>query len=73
MPGMIPEGAAPPIPDWYKVGWRAHAGIDDPVPSEEERDKGILEQWLTEMYYGDWYHSKYTCITLTCSHNLCYI
>ncbi|CEL57601.1 putative protein PYUK71,03c OS=Schizosaccharomyces pombe (strain 972 / ATCC 24843) GN=SPAPYUK71.03c PE=1 SV=1 [Rhizoctonia solani AG-1 IB] len=57
MPGMIPEGAAPPIPDWYKVGWRAHAGIDDPVPSEEERDKGILEQWLTEMYYGDWYHN----------------
>ncbi|KAH7345115.1 tricalbin [Rhizoctonia solani] len=57
MPGMIPEGPAPPIPDWYKVGWRAHAGIDDPTPSEEEKDKGILEQWLTEMYYGDWYHN----------------
>ncbi|CAE7114985.1 unnamed protein product [Rhizoctonia solani] len=56
MPGMIPEGPAPAIPDWYKVGWRAHAGIDDPVPSQEERDKGLLEQWLTEMYYGDWYH-----------------
>ncbi|CAE6512911.1 unnamed protein product [Rhizoctonia solani] len=57
MPGMIPEGPAPPIPDWYKVGWRAHAGIDDPAPSHEEKDRGILEQWLTEMYYGDWYHN----------------
>ncbi|KAG8762146.1 hypothetical protein FRC11_010840 [Ceratobasidium sp. 423] len=57
VPGMIPEGPAPPIPDWYKVGWRAHSGIDDPVPSQEERDRGILEQWLTEMYYGDWYHN----------------
>ncbi|CAE6385055.1 unnamed protein product [Rhizoctonia solani] len=57
MPGMIPEGPTPPIPDWYKVGWRAQAGIDDPIPSQEERDKGILEQWLTEMYYGDWYHN----------------
>ncbi|CAE6474512.1 unnamed protein product, partial [Rhizoctonia solani] len=57
MPGMIPEGPAPPIPDWYKVGWRAQAGIDDPDPSPEEKDKGILEQWLAEMYYGDWYHN----------------
>ncbi|CAE6470842.1 unnamed protein product [Rhizoctonia solani] len=57
MPGMIPEGPAPPIPDWYKVGWRAQAGIDDPIPSQEEKDKGILEQWLAEMYYGDWYHN----------------
>ncbi|KDN50305.1 hypothetical protein RSAG8_01641, partial [Rhizoctonia solani AG-8 WAC10335] len=57
VPGMMPEGPAPPIPDWYKVGWRAQAGIDDPVPSQEEKDKGLLEQWLTEMYYGDWYHN----------------
>ncbi|KAG9128333.1 hypothetical protein FRC07_000841 [Ceratobasidium sp. 392] len=57
MPGAMPTGPAPAIPDWYKVGWRAHAGIDDPTPSEEERDKGIIDMYLSEMYYGDWYHN----------------
>ncbi|KAG8709183.1 hypothetical protein FRC08_018492 [Ceratobasidium sp. 394] len=57
MPGAIPTGPAPAIPDWYKVGWRAHAGIDNPPPTEEERDKGIIDMYLSEMYYGDWYHN----------------
>ncbi|KAG9104760.1 hypothetical protein FRC06_011242 [Ceratobasidium sp. 370] len=57
MPGTMPAGPAPAIPDWYKVGWRAHAGIDGPPPTEEERDKGIIDLYLSEMYYGDWYHN----------------
>ncbi|KAG8727068.1 hypothetical protein FRC12_022828, partial [Ceratobasidium sp. 428] len=57
MPGAMPTGPAPAIPDWYKVGWRAHAGIDDPIPTDEERDKGIIDMYLSEMYYGDWYHN----------------
>lgn len=57
MPGAMPTGPAPAIPDWYKVGWRAHAGIDNPIPTDEERDKGIIDMYLSEMYYGDWYHS----------------
>jgi hypothetical protein len=74
MPGSMPEGPAPAIPDWYKVGWRAHAGVDDPTPTEEEKDRAILEQWLSEMYYGDWYHSAFALRSLTtCSHSQCYI
>ncbi|KAG8744411.1 hypothetical protein FRC10_010189 [Ceratobasidium sp. 414] len=57
MPGTMPTGPAPAIPDWYKIGWRAHAGIDNPAPTEEERDKGIIDMYLSEMYYGDWYHN----------------
>ncbi|QRV76177.1 C2 domain-containing protein [Ceratobasidium sp. AG-Ba] len=57
MPGTMPAGAAPAIPDWYKVGWRAHAGIDDPTPTAEEIDKGVIETFLSEMYYGEWYHN----------------
>ncbi|KAF8604948.1 tricalbin [Ceratobasidium sp. AG-I] len=57
MPGMMPTGPAPTIPDWYKVGWRAAAGIDNPIPDDEERDRGLIAMHLSEMYYGEWYHN----------------
>ncbi|KAG5220503.1 transmembrane protein [Salix suchowensis] len=58
VPGALPEGRAPEIPDWYKVGWRATSGIDNPPLEEgEEKDKGVLAMFLSEQFYGDWYHN----------------
>lgn len=56
-PGDV-EGIAPTIPDWYRVGWRSVSGIDaPPLPEGEERDKGVLDMFLSEQMYGDWYHN----------------
>lgn len=57
VPGAIPSKPLGNIPDWYKVGWRHMSGIDNHPPSEEERDKGVLDLFLSEHYYGDWYHN----------------
>jgi len=58
VPGEFPSGAAPAIPEWYKVGWRAVANIDAPPPEEgEEKDKHVLHLYLSEQYYGEWYHN----------------
>lgn len=57
IPGALPSGTAPPIPDWYVVGWRQATGIDNPVPEGEERDKAILSQFIHEQFYGEWYHN----------------
>ncbi|KIM32474.1 hypothetical protein M408DRAFT_327029 [Serendipita vermifera MAFF 305830] len=56
-PGDLPAGKAPIIPDWYKIGWRAVSGIDEPLPEGVEKDRGILFQHINEQYYGDWYHN----------------
>ncbi|KAH7918365.1 tricalbin, partial [Leucogyrophana mollusca] len=57
-PGAFPAGPAPAIPDWYKVGWRAAANIDrPPLEQGEEKDKTILQMFLYEQYYGEWYHN----------------
>lgn len=56
-PGDLPAVKAPVIPDWYKIGWRAVSGIDEPLPEGVEKDKGILFQHINEQYYGDWYHN----------------
>ncbi|KAF9452575.1 transmembrane protein [Macrolepiota fuliginosa MF-IS2] len=58
LPGAMPTGPAPAIPDWYRVGWRQVSGIDDaPLTEGEERDRGILDQFLNEQFYGAWYHN----------------
>lgn len=58
VPGAMPNGPAPAIPDWYKLGWRDVSGIDHPpLPEGEEKDKEILSQFLKQQYYGDWYHN----------------
>ncbi|OJA07635.1 hypothetical protein AZE42_01107 [Rhizopogon vesiculosus] len=58
VPGEYPAGAAPAIPEWYKVGWRAVANIDSPPPEEgEEKDKHVLQLFMSEQYYGQWYHN----------------
>jgi hypothetical protein len=58
IPGALPEGVAPAIPDWYRVGWRQASGIDDaPLAEGEEKDKGVLDLFLSEQFYGSWYHN----------------
>ncbi|KAE9395950.1 hypothetical protein BT96DRAFT_958377 [Gymnopus androsaceus JB14] len=50
-----PPGAMPAAP---AVGWRAVSGVDLPPLSEgEEKDRSILHQFLSEQFYGDWYHN----------------
>ncbi|KAI3622799.1 transmembrane protein [Moniliophthora roreri] len=62
-PGAIPQAKAPEIPDWYVVGWRQHAGLDKPASAEEttsadeEIDRRVLELFLTEQFYGEWWHN----------------
>ncbi|EDR16040.1 uncharacterized protein LACBIDRAFT_227976 [Laccaria bicolor S238N-H82] len=58
VPGALPTAAAPAIPDWYRVGWRQMSGIDKPpLPEGEERDRGVLDMFLSEQFYGAWYHN----------------
>ncbi|KAF9023422.1 tricalbin [Hymenopellis radicata] len=58
-PGALPEGAAPSIPDWYRVGWRQVSGIDEPpLPEGAEKDKAVLDLFISDQYYGTWYHNS---------------
>lgn len=57
-PGAFPAKPAPPIPEWYTVGWRQAVGIDKPPLSDgEEKDNSILHMFVGEQYYGAWYHN----------------
>lgn len=56
-PGAMPDGPAPQIPDWYKAGWRAVGGIDDPQTEGAEKDKTVIDMFLNEQMYGAWYHN----------------
>ncbi|KAJ7275417.1 C2 domain-containing protein [Mycena haematopus] len=55
-PGSIVASSGA-IPDWYKVGWRHASGIDEPLTEGEEKDKGVLDLFLAEQFYGSWYHN----------------
>ncbi|KAG2156538.1 C2 domain-containing protein [Suillus bovinus] len=72
VPGEYPSGLAPAIPHWYKVGWRAVANIDAPPLEEgEEKDSHILQLFLAEQYYGQWYHNAaLICFAVFASHFL---
>lgn len=72
VPGAIPAKQAASIPDWYKVGWRQMSGIDKQPLPEEERDKGVLDLFLAEHYYGDWYHNAGIIIFVRIHHTLIY-
>jgi len=58
VPGAMPSGPTPAIPDWYKCGWRAVGGADSPLKTEgDEKDRLVLAAFLSEQYYGEWYHN----------------
>lgn len=58
MPGdYYTARSAAEIPTWLKVGWRDVTGVDALPPSEQEKEKAILQHFLYEQFYGDWYHN----------------
>ncbi|KAI0318989.1 tricalbin [Amylostereum chailletii] len=54
-PGAMPTGSAPPIPDWYKVGWRAF--VDQQDEDQDAKEVRMMHSFISEQYYGDWYHN----------------
>jgi len=56
-PGAIPARPADVIPQWYRVGWREMGGIDRAKPEGEAKDVAILDLFISEQFYGDWYHN----------------
>ncbi len=58
MPGSMPTSPASAIPDWYRVGWRQNSSIDNAaLTGVEERSRNVLEMFLNEQFYGEWYHN----------------
>ena len=73
-PGTLPANSAPVIPDWYKVGWRAVSGIDEQLLAEgEAKQKYILDAFIKEQYYGDWYHSAGLIVCVSAISWLCHL
>lgn len=57
LPGALQETPPHVIPNWYRIGWRAVAGIDNPPLTETEAIQDALSTFLKEQYYGEWYHN----------------
>ena len=70
VPGAMPNGPAPEIPDWYKVGWRDVSGVDKPVVKAEgeEKEKELLSLFLSEQFYGEWYHNAAMVVVVSSLH-----
>jgi hypothetical protein len=57
VPGQLPASKAPVIPDWYKVGWRSFTDIDKPPEEDDQRQLRLMNTWMSEQYYGQWYYN----------------
>jgi hypothetical protein len=57
VPGQLPASKAPVIPDWYKVGWRAFTDLDKPLEEDDQRQLRLMNTWISEQYYGQWYYN----------------
>jgi hypothetical protein len=57
LPGSLPTPEAARIPDWYKVGWRAFTDLDKPLEDEDKKQLRIMNSWLSQQYYGEWYYN----------------
>ena len=68
IPGAVPAAPAYTIPDWYVIGWRQHARIDKPVLEGEAKDRSILDQFLSEQFYGAWYHNAAVIVLVRVFH-----
>ncbi|TFY64762.1 hypothetical protein EVG20_g5845 [Dentipellis fragilis] len=55
IPGAIPASTVPDIPGWYKAGWRAFTDLD--AQDEDSKDRRMLHAFISDQYYGEWYHS----------------
>ena len=67
VPGQLPPAAAPAIPDWYKIGWRAVGGQD--TPEGQDFDKHILATFIADQYFGDWYHNAAVIVVVCTSYS----
>jgi hypothetical protein len=56
-PGTLPAAKASSIPDWYKVGWPAFTSIDKPSEEEDQKQLRLMNAWISEQYYGQWYYN----------------
>jgi hypothetical protein len=56
-PGAFPTRAADAIPHWYRVGWREISGMDRMQLEGEAKDHAVLDLFISEQFYGDWYHN----------------
>jgi len=56
IPGAMPDQPLPTIPDWFRVGWRQVSGVDDEL-SEELKERAVLDSFLSDQFYGSWYHN----------------
>lgn len=58
IPGGLPSEVASAIPEWYKIGWRAQtqALLDSGGDIELARQQSLLSEFISESYYGGWYH-----------------
>ena len=63
-PGAMPT-AKTVVPDWYKVGWKQALDIKEKSSTDEDskgstdevqQDRALLETFISEQYYGQWYH-----------------
>lgn len=72
IPGRLPASKAPPIPDWYKVGWRAFTDIDKPLEDDDQRQLRLMNTWISEQYYGQWYQNA-GIISFVCHPTPCLI
>lgn len=61
VPGQLSSVPLPSsgIPEWYKVGWAAQMESAPDRDLMEVKHKALLETFLSEMYYGDWYAVSY--------------
>ena len=66
VPGQLPSSAAPAIPDWYKIGWKAVAGQD--ALETDDRDKHLLAAFIHDQYFGDWYHNAAVIVVVCISY-----
>ncbi len=57
VPGQQPAAKVPTIPDWYKVGWRAFTDLDQPPEVDDQRQLRLMNAWISEQYYGQWYYN----------------
>jgi hypothetical protein len=68
LPGAIPTQAADPIPHWYRVGWREMSGKDCMPLEGEAKDQSVLDLFISEQFYGDWYHNAGVIVFVCACH-----
>lgn len=66
VPGKLPSSAAPAIPDWFQIGWRAVAGLES--LETDDRDKHLLAAFIHDQYFGDWYHNAAVIVVVCTSY-----